>query len=51
MKTWRCRLQPGQAAPLAAARAEWRRRERRGDLLATVGLAAVVLLVLGWVPA
>jgi hypothetical protein len=42
---------PGLAAPLALARAEWRRRERRGDLLATIGLAALVLLVLGWVPA
>ena len=35
----------------AAARAERRRRERRADWLALLGLAAVVLLVLGWVPA
>jgi hypothetical protein len=47
MKPWRRPMQPA----LDAARAEWRRRERRGDLRALLGLAAVVLLVLGWVPA
>jgi len=42
---------PAHQGAHAAARAERRRRERRADLLALLGLAAVVLLVLGWVPA
>lgn len=44
-------LRQGLGPAHAEACAERRRRERRADLMALLGLAAVVLLVLGWVPA